>query len=101
MGRGCGVCAGWCRSSRARRSCKCVRCWGGTGVLQDARLNGTFQVRHIPPTGGRGKPVPLMWSDCDLDPSARGLKPPDALWGETAVARCPALRMDDEILEQA
>jgi DNA-binding CsgD family transcriptional regulator len=73
---------------------------GRSGVLQDPRLNGTLRVRHIPPIGGRGFPIPLLSSEVDLDPSARGLQPPDPLWGETAVGRCPSLRMVDELAEQ-
>ena len=57
------------------------------GGLLDARINGTFRVRHINGLGGARGLVPLLYTDKPLDPSIHGFCAADELWGWTSAWR--------------
>jgi DNA-binding CsgD family transcriptional regulator len=61
--------------------------------LHAARLNNRFHVHHVKGlSGSRGRPVPVLYTDRPLDPSAKNFAEPDPAWLWTAtyiVSRIP------------
>jgi DNA-binding CsgD family transcriptional regulator len=50
-----------------------------------SRIKGKLAVHHVAGLGGhRGRPVPVISSSVELDPSTRGFEMPDRVWGWTA-----------------
>src|SRR5688572_14372402 len=62
--------------------------------LVTARISGRVRADYVEGLGGRwGHPIPLLMTDEDLDPGARGWRPSDEIWGWTGRmvwARMPA-----------
>ena len=53
--------------------------------LMHARVKKIFRAHYIPPTAGRGRPVPLLYTDQSLDPCAQEFARHDRAWTWTTM----------------